>query len=86
MLGLTSRYGSLDVVVLNAGIGEQGDIFDPATPRHASEGGWQATLDIDLTAVITGLRCRAGLEGGCGIIVKCRSPNHFYLYCVVELK
>ena len=45
------------MVVLNAGIGERGDLFDPALPRHASEGGWQATLDIDLTAVITGLRC-----------------------------
>lgn len=34
-----------------AGIGERGDLFD------AANSGWQATLDVDLTAVVIGVRC-----------------------------
>lgn len=55
------RFGSLDVAVLCAGIGERGDIFDPSIPRLKQPGGrapgWQLTLDVDLTAVMTGTRC-----------------------------
>ncbi|KAJ9521610.1 hypothetical protein QJQ45_008949, partial [Haematococcus lacustris] len=45
-----AQYQSLDVVVLNAGIGERGDLF------AADNQGWQLTLDVDLTAVILGIR------------------------------
>ncbi len=50
------RFGSLDVAILNAGISERGVLLDPATRQDAAQGGWQATLDVDLTAVIAGLR------------------------------
>lgn len=47
--------------MLCAGIGERGDIFDPSVPRLKQPGsrapGWQLTLDVDLTAVMTGTRC-----------------------------
>lgn len=43
-------YSSLDVAVLNAGIGERGDNLDAANT------GWQKTLDVDLTAVLHGVR------------------------------
>lgn len=38
------------VAVLNAGIGERGNFFDPAND------GWIKTLDVDLTAVLHGVR------------------------------
>ena len=50
------RNGHLDVAILNAGISERGELFGPNTPQHASQGGWQSTLDVDLTAVISGMR------------------------------
>ena len=51
-----SRGSGPVTIVLNAGISERGDLFDPLTLREASVGGWQSTLDVDLTAVITGMR------------------------------
>jgi hypothetical protein len=38
------------MVVLNAGISERGRFFDPAN------NGWQTTLDVDLTAVLHGIK------------------------------
>lgn len=45
-----ARYSRLDAAVLNAGIGERGDFF------NAKNAGWQRTLDVDLTAVLHGIR------------------------------
>ncbi|KAF5830042.1 hypothetical protein DUNSADRAFT_15083 [Dunaliella salina] len=45
-----AEHGRLDVCVLNAGIGERGDLFDPGN------GSWQKVLDVDLTAVIENTR------------------------------
>ncbi|KXZ55591.1 hypothetical protein GPECTOR_2g1141 [Gonium pectorale] len=55
-----AAFGGVQLVVLNAGIGERGDVFNP------SNAGWQATLDVDLTAVLHGVRAAAELmtEGG----------------------
>lgn len=53
----------LDVCVLNAGIGERGDVFDPQNE------GFQKTLDVDLTAVISGIRC--GLAWRVACVVAC---------------
>jgi hypothetical protein len=53
------RFGRLDYALLNAGIGEAGDML------AARDGSWQPTLDIDLRAVIegVGLATRAMLAG-----------------------
>lgn len=45
-----AAYGRLDLVVLNAGIGERGSFHDPSNSE------WQRTLDVDLTAVLVGCR------------------------------
>eukprot|EP00879_Flechtneria_rotunda_P012556 GHRR01013111.1.p1 GENE.GHRR01013111.1~~GHRR01013111.1.p1 ORF type:complete len:519 (+),score=205.96 GHRR01013111.1:42-1598(+) len=50
-----ARFQSLDLVVLNAGIGERGDFLDPAATTETLE----MTLDVDLTAVISGMRLAA---------------------------
>eukprot|EP00775_Hariotina_reticulata_P002617 gene2617-2918_t len=60
-----SRYGGVDLVVLNAGIGERGDFLDTSNVTEALE----KTLDVDLRAVITGARLAAqamiaGQQGG----------------------
>ncbi|KAA6421915.1 MAG: zinc-binding alcohol dehydrogenase domain-containing 2-like [Trebouxia sp. A1-2] len=44
------EFGRLDIAILNAGIGDQGDIFNPQHDK------WQKTLDVDLTAVMVGTR------------------------------
>jgi NAD(P)-dependent dehydrogenase (short-subunit alcohol dehydrogenase family) len=46
------RFGSLHVALLCAGIGERGDFLNP---DHSTES-LEKTLDVDLTAVITGTR------------------------------
>jgi NAD(P)-dependent dehydrogenase (short-subunit alcohol dehydrogenase family) len=52
-------YGRLDYALLNAGIGERGDVV------WSRDGSWQPTLDIDLRAVVegVGLASRAMLTG-----------------------
>mmetsp|Transcript_28821 Transcript_28821/g.73503 ORF Transcript_28821/g.73503 Transcript_28821/m.73503 type:complete len:670 (-) Transcript_28821:412-2421(-) len=72
--GHVARHGSLTLAVLNAGIGERGDVFDPAN------GAWQRTMDIDLTAVIAGVRAAAlamGPTGG-GSVVAIASAGGFF--------
>ncbi len=65
----------LQAAVLNAGIGERGNFFDPAND------GWIKTLDVDLTAVLHGVRWVAGslhitmllrLGMGGGVSGRCR--------------
>ncbi|EFN55092.1 hypothetical protein CHLNCDRAFT_134990 [Chlorella variabilis] len=53
------RFNRLDYALLNAGIGEQGDMV------FGKDGAWQATLDVDLRGVIqgVGLAARAMLTG-----------------------
>ncbi|EFJ49435.1 hypothetical protein VOLCADRAFT_117231, partial [Volvox carteri f. nagariensis] len=48
-------YGGLQLVVLNAGIGERGTFFDPNNTR------WQTTLDVNLTAVLHGIKIASEL-------------------------
>ncbi|GLC40673.1 hypothetical protein PLESTB_000034100 [Pleodorina starrii] len=62
-------YGSLQLVVLNAGIGERGPFFDPANT------GWQTTLDVDLTAVLYGIKIAAELMSGGGTILAVASAG-----------
>jgi NAD(P)-dependent dehydrogenase (short-subunit alcohol dehydrogenase family) len=50
------------VVVLNAGIGERGDFLD-STPESDT---WQKTLDVDLRAVLVGMRAAAQAMRGLG--------------------
>lgn len=54
------RWGRLDYALLNAGIGERGDLVWGRSPRA-----WQQTLDVDLRAVMEGVRyaARAMLTG-----------------------
>lgn len=51
----------LDVCVLNAGIGERGDVFD-----RSSSASWQKVLDVDLTAVIENCRQAVQCMGSVG--------------------
>lgn len=44
------EFERLDIAILNAGVGDQGDIF------NAQHHKWQKTLDVDLTAVMVGTR------------------------------
>ncbi|MGB1068703.1 MAG: SDR family NAD(P)-dependent oxidoreductase, partial [Henriciella sp.] len=44
----TNTFGGIDIMVNNAGIAQMGDI-ESCTPAQ-----WQKTLDINLTAVMTG--------------------------------
>ncbi|GAB4818806.1 hypothetical protein N2152v2_005852 [Parachlorella kessleri] len=45
------RFGSLDYALLNAGIAEQGDLLWSSDTNN-----WHKTLDVNLTAVLTGTR------------------------------
>ncbi|GAX83190.1 hypothetical protein CEUSTIGMA_g10616.t1 [Chlamydomonas eustigma] len=73
------RFGALDLAILNAGIGERGDLLNPETPQDGGHG-WQATLDVDLTAVITGARSAAALmiPSGSGTIICIASAAAFF--------
>eukprot|EP00887_Chlorella_sp_A99_P002267 scaffold10.g2267.t1 len=59
------RWGRLDAAVLNAGIGESGDLV-----WGEPEGAWEKTLALDFTAVAEGVRravrCMAGAGGDAG--------------------
>lgn len=44
--------------VLNAGIGERGDLFDPSNDK------WKSTLDVDFVAVSSGIRSAVLAMGG----------------------
>ncbi|MEW5301523.1 MAG: hypothetical protein WDW36_004380 [Sanguina aurantia] len=55
-----ARFSRLDAAVLNAGIGERGDFFS------VKNTGWQRTLDVDLTAVLHGIRCATLAMQACG--------------------
>jgi NAD(P)-dependent dehydrogenase (short-subunit alcohol dehydrogenase family) len=54
-----AAYGRLDYALLNAGISERGDVL------WCGDRSWQATLDVDLRAVIDGVgfAARAMLTG-----------------------
>ncbi|GIL79821.1 hypothetical protein Vretifemale_9109 [Volvox reticuliferus] len=65
-------YGGLQLVVLNAGIGERGPFFDPANE------GWQNTLDVDLTAVLHGIKIAAEMMSGGGAILAVASAGAFF--------
>jgi NADPH:quinone reductase-like Zn-dependent oxidoreductase/short-subunit dehydrogenase involved in D-alanine esterification of teichoic acids len=45
------RFGSLNVVILNAGIMESGDLFDPSDAAT-----WQRSLNVNLNGVLYGVR------------------------------
>ncbi|KAK2077140.1 hypothetical protein QBZ16_004774 [Prototheca wickerhamii] len=74
------RHGSLDIAVLNAGIGERGDV------TSVSDDSWRPTLDVDLTAVLDGVRVctRAMAPGGGrrarqGVILTVASAGAFFV-------
>jgi NAD(P)-dependent dehydrogenase (short-subunit alcohol dehydrogenase family) len=48
-----AAFGRLDYALLNAGIGERGELV------WSAGGAWQQTLDVDLRAVMEGVRLAA---------------------------
>jgi NAD(P)-dependent dehydrogenase (short-subunit alcohol dehydrogenase family) len=62
----------MDVCILNAGIGESAPFLAPDTPQRL----WQATLDIDLVAVIAGIKAAAAcMRGRGGTIISIASAG-----------
>ncbi|KAG2501548.1 hypothetical protein HYH03_000055 [Edaphochlamys debaryana] len=65
-------FGGVQLIVLNAGISERGSFFDPANT------GWQATLDVNLTAVLYGTRAASEVMGGEGAIIAVASAGAIF--------
>ncbi|KAG2434043.1 hypothetical protein HXX76_007771 [Chlamydomonas incerta] len=67
-----AAFGSVQAVVLNAGIGERGSFFDPSNTA------WQPTLDVDLTAVLHGVKAAVELMSGGGSILAVASAGAIF--------
>eukprot|EP00198_Chlamydomonas_reinhardtii_P006628 XP_001695964.1 NADPH:quinone oxidoreductase [Chlamydomonas reinhardtii] len=68
-----AEFGSVQAVVLNAGIGERGSFFDPSNTTQ-----WQTTLDVDLTAVLYGVKAAVEVMGGGGSILAVASAGAIF--------
>uniref|UniRef100_A0A1D2A4L5 Enoyl reductase (ER) domain-containing protein n=1 Tax=Auxenochlorella protothecoides TaxID=3075 RepID=A0A1D2A4L5_AUXPR len=74
------RNGGLDIAVLNAGIPERGDLLS------AQDDSWRPTLDIDLGAVLDGIRLASQAmapaggrrEGRQGVLITVASAGGFF--------
>ncbi len=69
MLAHTSCSCDVYIRVLLTGIAERGNVFDPGNQ------GWQKTLDIDLTAVLHGVRSAVSVMGPGGTVITIASAG-----------